>query len=145
MSEKFEKISKEEWIKLSKEEQDYFTLQFNKSIELRRKKTIFITRGIALLCVLGLFFIGIVQIVTYNDNQKVMEKYGTNGYCYLCGEYSLKKCDCSYFSAGFIPQDMKNYTNQLAEYNSNQCDSGNIVRNNPLMGDNFIPGKLNLS
>lgn len=145
MVKKFEKISKEEWLKLPKEEQDFLNLEFQKSIEKRKRSTIIITRSIALLCILGLFFMGIIQIITYNDNQKIMEKYGMNGYCYLCGEYSLKKCDCSYFSAGFIPQDIKNYTNQIAEYNSNSCDSGSIVRNNPLAGDNFIPGKLNLS
>ena len=145
MVKKFEKISKEEWLKLPKEEQDFLNLEFQKSIEKRKRSTIIITRSIALLCVLGLFFMGIIQIITYNDNQKIMEKYGMNGYCYLCGEYSLKKCDCSYFSTGFIPQDIKNYTNKIAEYNSNSCDSGNIVRNNPLAGDNFIPERLNLS
>jgi hypothetical protein len=126
---KFEKISKEEWEKLSQSEKERLTLEFNKSVEQRKMITLILTRGIAIFCILGLFFIGIIQIVTYSDNQKIIEKYGSNGYCYLCGEYSVKQCDCIYFREGQVPEDMNNYSLQVAEENVQQCDSEKVNGN----------------
>jgi len=140
----FKKISKEEWMKLSKTEQDFLTLEFNKSVEERKKRTIVVTRTIAVLCVLVLFFIGIGQILMAQNSSAILEKYGVNGYCYLCGEYATKKCDCIYFDTNF-PRDMENYSLELANYNSQVCSLKSTVRTSGVAYDNFIPSTLDFN
>lgn len=135
----FQKIPKEEWLKLSKEEQDYFNLEFNKSVEKRRIITIAITRGIAVGLVIVLFFIGFVQLKVANSANQVIDKYGANGYCYLCGQYTLRMCQCLSFTPDAQPKDMNNYSLELAQYNTRAC----ALNNNTLT--NFYPIEFNIS
>lgn len=136
----FQKIPKEQWLKLSKEEKDYYTLEFNKDVEKRKRKTIIVTRGIALLCIFAMFWIGYVQLQAVNNYNEAIDKYGSNGYCYLCGEYAGKKCECQYFSIGYVVPD--NYSTITAEYNAKQCLSMKKGSNG---GDNRLIQDINLS
>jgi len=130
----FKKISKEEWLKLSKEEQDYLTLQFNKSVEQRRRIGLITTRSIALLCVLALFFMGYVQVGKAGEINRIFDQYGQNAHCYLCGLENMRKCECYYYkttSAGnFV--NTPNFTvikQELADYNIQTCKSWKDYQN----------------
>lgn len=130
------KFSKEEWFKLSKEERDFYTLEFHKAVEKRQKTTILVTRIIAVMLILFLFFYGFVLLKSANQYNKIKEAYGKDAFCYMCGLESLKKCECSYVS-GYegvnqqILQDLENYSKQLAEYNAKKC-SGKLIQDGSL-------------
>jgi hypothetical protein len=126
---RFNKIPKEVWLTMSPEEREYQTLKFNASIESRKRKTIIITRGLALACILIMIFIGVAQFKAVENYNKIIDKYGSNGYCYLCGEYTLKKCDCQYFTNEFVSQNkvlFDNYSMKTAEYNSKYCTTNKL-------------------
>jgi len=116
-----EKISKEDWLKLTKEEQDYLTLEFNKSVEKRRVLTILATRLIAIACVCALIWIGFVQYSAINGYNRVMTDYGALGFCYLCGEQTLRQCTCQY-SLGSQEIDILEVANRTAWNNIQPCE-----------------------
>lgn len=122
----FKKIPKEKWDKLSPEDREYHTFEFNKSVERRKRITIISTRIIAILCIFVLFYIGYVQLEAVKNYQEKIDKYGTQGYCYLCGEYTLKKCECQYYNFGILKDQVlaPNITKislETAEYNTGKC------------------------
>jgi len=128
----FKKIPKEDWFKLSQEERDFFIFEFNKDVERRRVITLVSTRALALVCIFVLFWVGFVQFQAIKNYDEVIDKYGNNGYCYLCGEKTLKVCDCQYFTDDFVIENrerFKNYSNVVAEYNSKGCSSLKVVEN----------------
>ena len=140
----FKKIPKEEWLKLSKEEQDYFTFEFNKSVEKRKRITLIITRTLALLCIFMLFWIGFVQFKAIENYNEIIDIYGNNGYCYLCGEKTLKACECQYFTNEFVLENryiFDNYSKVVAEYNGKKC-SGMKVNENEIYNQFLIPYDL---
>ncbi len=124
----FVKVSKEEWLKLSQEERDYLTLEFNKSVEKRKRIVLAITRGIAVFCVLALLFIGYAQIEASRSYGKVKEKYGNDAYCYLCGVESLRKCECIYWEHGYRPENITDYKDRLGEWNTKACKGLHMVK-----------------
>ncbi len=141
----YQKISKEEWLKLSKEEKDYLTLDFNKSVEKRKRITIFITRSIALLCVLTLLSMAYFNFSSISKEKQIIEKYGSAGYCYLCGQYASRKCECVYFSNGLKPDNMTKWKSDLAEYNSKSCKSIGTVSNETSVVNPWIIEDVNLN
>jgi hypothetical protein len=139
-----QKISKEEWLKLSQEERDYITLKFNESIEKRKRIALYITRGIAIVCVLALFFIGYAQLQASITYGAVKDKYGKDAYCYLCGVESLRKCECIYWEHGYRPDNMTDYKERLGDYNIKAC-KGLHVSDTAEGATNFNPYQINLS
>jgi hypothetical protein len=119
----FKRIPKEEWDNMTYQEQNYWRLEFDKSIAKRLKSTIIITRILALLLIGVLFFIGFAQLKAVNDYNQIKDKYGSQAYCYLCGLENYKKCECQYFSDynDKILEDLESYSLQLAEYNIKNC------------------------
>lgn len=122
------KFSKEEWFKLTPQEREFHTLEFNKAVEKRQKTTIIVTRTIALLLVMFLFFYGFILLKSANEYNKIKEEYGKDGFCYMCGLESLKKCECQYISGyvgqnDYILENLENYSIKLAEYNGKKCSS----------------------
>jgi hypothetical protein len=118
----FKKIPKEEWLKLSKEEQDYYTFEFQKSVEKRKRNTLIVTRGAAILCILALFFIGFSQYMSLEQYGKIKNQYGSMAYCYMCGLENLKKCDCQYLprlASGGLNRTA--YGLEMASWNSKSC------------------------
>lgn len=138
-----EKIPKEQWFKMSQEERDHLTFEFNKSVEQRKKWTIIITRAIAILCVLALLFIGVIQWRALEEYGKIKDQYGQDAFCYLCGLEELKKCECQYYSVrdGLVPTNKTEVGLALAEYNTQSC-KGMHVDNS---GSDFIPIAINLT
>jgi hypothetical protein len=135
----FTKISKEEWLKLSKSEQEHLNLEFNKSVEDRKRLTIIATRSIALILCLSLFYIGYVQLEQAKGFSQVMEKRGNIGYCELCGSEALRRCECVYNYDGL--KDTNQLSKELAEYNIQVCKPKELVSN-----FTFDPNKpLNIS
>lgn len=139
----FVKVSKEEWLKLSQEERDYLTLEFNKSVEKRKRIVFAITRGIAVFCVLALLFIGYAQIEASRSYGQIKEKYGKDAYCYLCGVESLRKCECIYWTHGYRPDNMTDYQERLGEYNTQVCKGLRMEEGN-MPDKNFNPFKIDL-
>jgi hypothetical protein len=124
----FQKIPKEEWLKMSQEEKDYHTLEFKESIEKRQRLMIIATRTIAIFFILGLFYIGYAQIEQARLIDSKVKEYGQYGYCALCGEYNMKKCECQYvkkyYAGNILVDDGTNTTKlkqELADYNSKSC------------------------
>lgn len=125
----FQKFSKEQWSHLTNEEKDFHTKRFHESVEKRKKFTIVSTRMLALLCIGVLFFIGYIQLEAIKNYNSIIDEYGTNGFCYLCGQYSLKQCECQYYveyDYGNFKMPEPNFTKmskELAEYNVQTCES----------------------
>ncbi len=130
----YQRISKEEFMKLSQEERDYLTLEFNKSEQNRKWWTLIITRSIAVVFIISLFFMGYVQLQSVKNYNEKIDTYGTQAFCALCGEYSLKKCECQYatmYNAGSNKPNDINVTKigiELSEYNVQQCESFEVYR-----------------
>lgn len=138
----FKKISKSEWDALSREDKEYFTLEFNKSVEKRKKNTIIITRAIALLCIFVLFCIGFVQFKAIENTSFILSKYGNEGYCYLCGQTTLKSCNCQYFTSDFITENkeiFENYSIITAEHNVLSCSNMKVIKNGETINQFIIP------
>lgn len=140
----FQKVSKEEWLKLSQEERDYLTLEFNRSVEKRKRIALFATRGIALFCVLVLIFIGYAQIEASRSYGQIKERYGKDAYCYLCGVESLRKCECIYWSHGSRPDNMTAYKENLGLFNTQTCKGLHMEEGN-MPDKNFIPIVIDLN
>lgn len=122
----FKKIPKEEWFKMSQEERDYYTLEFNQSVENRRRLTLIVTRVLALLFIGVLFYIGFVQFQSAQIYDAKIKQYGPYAYCALCGEYNFKQCECQYATTvdyGNFRKEI-NYSQiqeNLIRYNSQEC------------------------
>lgn len=116
-----EKFSKEQWFKLSKEEQDFYTFEFNKSVEKRKRLTILFTRIIALFFILALFYIGYIQFEAVKSYNQKIDEYGNLGYCYLCGEKALRRCECQYNYNVYGEANYTAVSNELANYNIQKC------------------------
>jgi hypothetical protein len=142
--EDFKKVSKEEWFKMSQTERDYLTLQFNKSVESRKKTILWVTRGAAILCILALFYIGYAQLKAAENYGKIHDKYGKDAYCYLCGVESLRKCECVYWQLGYRPDNMTDYQKRMGEYNIKSCIAGPTVAEGAEGATNFNPFNISL-
>jgi len=119
----FEKIPLEKWKTLTKEEQDYYTLEFQKSREKRERFTIISTRIIALIFIVVLFNMGYVQLQSVRSYEEKLDTYGTMGFCALCGEATLKRCECQYQKTefGMNPVNRTALAEELSEYNARTC------------------------
>jgi len=120
----FKKIPKEQWDKMSFNEQSYWKLEFDKYQNKKRNQMIIFTRIVAIFFILYLFFIGFAQLKVVNEYGKIKDKYGSQAFCYLCGLENYKKCECQYFSDynEVVLDDFENYKKQLATYNTKKCD-----------------------
>lgn len=123
----FQKIQKSEWLKLTQEQRDYHTLEFNISVEKRQKWTIIVTRIIAIFFIIGLIYMGYSQIVQANIYEDKIREYGPYGYCAMCGELNFKRCECEYVQTldyGNIIKapNMTKLSQELAEYNNRKCE-----------------------
>ena len=123
----FKKIPKEKWLSLSKEEKEFYTLEFNKSIEKRKRISLLATRTIAIIFIVVLVFMGFVQLKAIKNYDEIIDKYGSMGHCYLCGTQAMKKCECQYYKTydyGNIQMELPNYTKikeELSQYNIESC------------------------
>ena len=63
-----------------------------KSKENFRRKLLIFSRIIAVLLIVGIFFIGVIQIKYVNEVNELKGEYGSAGYCYLCGLETARSC-----------------------------------------------------
>ena len=124
----FKKIPLEDWKKMTLAEQGYVNLEFQKSVEKRQVVTIIATRVVAIFFIIALFYIGYAQIEQARLIDSKVKEYGSYGYCALCGEYNMKKCECQYvkryYSGNILVDEGFNATKlaqELADYNSKSC------------------------
>jgi len=141
----FKKIPKEVWDKMNFNDQNYWKLEFERSVEDRTRQTVIATRIIAVALVVCLFFIGVAQMRGISDYNQVKDTYGPGAYCYLCGLENYKKCECQYFSDinDVLLQDLDAYALSLAEYNAEKCSSMVIQDGSYQYG--AIPSKINIT
>ena len=96
--------------------------------ELFRRKLLIASRILSLLLILGIFFIGFVQIKYAKDVNQIKSKYGSNGYCYMCGLETGKSCTCSYIPDVLLRMnnvEIKEYLKTIAESNTLTCKNLN--------------------
>lgn len=124
----YKKIPKSEWDLLSQSDKDFYTLKFNEDVEKRKRIVIFVTRLIALLLIGALFYIGWVQLEVTKGATNAIQKYGSLGYCYLCGYENLRTCDCTYNQIDWGVETNNIYSNRtllremIAEQNIRSCN-----------------------
>jgi hypothetical protein len=143
----FKKISKSEWDALSQEDKDYFNLEFNKSVENRKRLTLIVTRTIAIVCIFVLFWIGFVQFRAVENYNSIIDRYGSNGYCYLCGQTTLKSCECQYFTSEFVLENrdiFENYSIVTAQHNTKDCGNMKLIKNGENINQ-FLLEDINIS
>lgn len=92
----FNKFTKEDWFKLTKEEQEFHTLEFKQDIEKRKKITLYSTRIISIFLILALVWMGFVQLEAIKNYDATIDKYGSLGHCYLCGLQNYRTTSCYY-------------------------------------------------
>lgn len=99
-----------------------------KNKELFRRRLLIASRILSFLLILGIFFIGFVQIKYAKEVNQIKSQYGSNGYCYMCGKETGKKCSCSYFPDVLLRTnqiEIKNYLESIAEMNTLPCENLN--------------------
>ena len=110
----------EQVIQVCEEAKKYHTLEFEEDREHSRRLTVFVTRAIAIICCIGLFYIGYAQIKVVTSDTNIRTKYGSLGYCYLCGLETLRTCNCQYYDS-FDKIDVKNVSLTTANDNIAPC------------------------
>jgi len=99
-----------------------------KNKELFRRKLLIASRVLSLLLILGIFFIGFVQIKYAKEVNQIKSQYGPNGYCYMCGLETGKNCACSYLPDVLLRMndvEIKEYLKTIAEANTFPCENLN--------------------
>jgi len=126
-------------------EQNRIRLEFEKDVEKRMRLTILVTRVIAVFLIVGLFFIGFVQLKAVNEYGKYKDMYGKEAWCYLCGLENYKKCECQYFIDynEYLLADLDNYSKSLAEYNTRVCK--NFVVQDGTYQYGYYPSQFNIT
>lgn len=66
------------------------------SKEKFRRGLLISTRVIAVLLICAIIWVGFVQIAYVKEVNQIRAKYGSLGYCYLCGQETLRMCKCQY-------------------------------------------------
>ena len=100
------------------------------SKEKFRRQMIMVSKLIAIGLVLAIIWVGWVNYVYAKDVNKIMSKYGAEGYCYMCGKETYKKCECQY--AGSFGE-VVNYTlmaEMTSNYNLQKCIDKDLIKKN---------------
>jgi len=105
-----------------------------KSKENFRRKLLIFSRIIAVLLIVGIFFIGVIQIKYVNEVNELKGEYGSAGYCYLCGLETARSCSCNYIPDLISGTDLTNYLEGIAMVNVEPCED----RNKELRLDDII-------
>jgi hypothetical protein len=98
------------------------------SKEKFRRTILLLSRLLAFFLILGIFFIGFVQIKYSKEVTELKNKYGSNAYCYLCGYESGKVCGCHYIPELVVKNsdfDAKTYFTNIAISNAAICENIN--------------------
>ncbi len=97
-----------------------------------RRRTVIVSRAIAVLLILAIVWIGYVQFKYANEVNEIKGKYGPLGYCYYCGLETYRKCECQYIreidvSEGRI--DFDKLSQDSADYNIQDCPFEDNTKN----------------
>lgn len=84
------------------------------SKEKFRRRLLLLTRLLAFFLICAIIWIGYIQIIYSKEVNLIKNKYGSLGYCYMCGLETLRKCECQYRPDIQIRASDINYT-ELAE------------------------------
>ena len=112
------------------------------SKEKFRRRMVLLSRLLALVLIVAIFWVGYVQMTYAKDVGKIMGNYGSLGYCYMCGKEAMRKCECQYLPDIQREMDITNLSaiaEQTALYNVQGCPVKDLVSPANLsgMGLNF--------
>lgn len=83
---------------------------------------VILSRILAFLLIIAIVWVGFIQLTYVKDVNKIKENYGPYGYCYMCGQETLKQCECQYFPKEQLKGDgFKLIQKQISEYNAKIC------------------------
>jgi hypothetical protein len=117
----FQPIPKEKWLQMSQEEKDWATLEFKKDIEKRRTILLYLSRIAAIVLILvmaGIWYTNLTRVQVYSN---LITEHGPDAWCYMCGQESLKKCECSYDYSTYSVENATAFAENMAHYNIQQC------------------------
>jgi hypothetical protein len=87
-----------------------------------RRRMVIASKGIGILLVLAIFWIGWIQIAYMKEVNQLKAEYGPKAYCYLCGKENFKRCDCQYFYNAGQDINRSAIAEELALYNAMTCN-----------------------
>lgn len=101
------------------------------SKEKFRRRLSIASRVIAICLILAIVWIGYVQMTYSKEVLGIKSKYGSLGYCYLCGLENYRSCSCNYIYTTMKSQpnwSLDNYAQMIADSNLLACPSMEINR-----------------
>ena len=87
------------------------------SKEKFRRKLLIASRIIAVFLIFAILWIGWLQISYVKEVNQLKARYGSNGYCYMCGLETFKACACQNLDPIELTQNTKNLSLSIAEAN----------------------------
>lgn len=124
MAKEFQKLTREEWSKLTPQERENERHLLKVSQEKYRRLMLLGSRILALLLVASVFWVGFSTYVYKNDLTKIYDEYGKDTHCYLCGVASLKSCSCVYYPGVLIENiNITAEAERLGFQNVQECES----------------------
>lgn len=118
------KFSKEEWFNLTKEEQIYHRMIWEKEKHFWNRIAIISSRILSIFLILSIGWIGYIQLIYVNDVNEIKTQYGDDAYCYLCGYETVKQCNCVYLTDAEMEYYKHSETDirvLMANYNIRTC------------------------
>lgn len=129
MKQEFQKLTREEWSRLTPQERENERHLLKVSQEKYRRLMLLGSRILALLLVASVFWVGFSTYVYKNDLTKIYDEYGKDTHCYLCGAVSLKSCSCVYYPGVLIENiNITAEAEKLGFQNIQECKSYSAFR-----------------
>jgi hypothetical protein len=107
------------------------------SAEKFRRKLLISTRILAFLLILAIVWIGFVQIKYTKDVNEIKNKYGSLGYCFMCGLETYRVCSCQFMT------DLQKQYGQLDYDRIGNDTAYRNVLDCPLLYKNYTAPTLN--
>jgi len=102
-----------------------------------RRKLAVISRILAVVLIISIFFIAFVQIKYVKEINEYRSKYGSRWSCYLCGKEMGRSCTCNYLPQLAVSDpdlfDSESWYENIATANIVPCEN----RNKKIMGLNL--------
>ena len=129
MKQEFQKLTREEWSKLTPEEKENERHLLKVSQEKYRRLMLLGSRILALLLVASVFWVGFTTYAYKKDLTKIYDDYGKETHCYLCGKVNLKSCSCVYYPGLMIDEiNVTAEAEKLGQQNIETCESYSAFR-----------------
>jgi hypothetical protein len=102
-----------------------------------RRRWVVISRIIAIILIISIFWFGYVQMKYAKEYLKLKEKYGSLAHCYLCGLENYRSCTCNYIPELFLITDnfdRESFAESIAIENIEKCNEVDEENETELFG-----------